>query len=41
MKALVGYLGLFSSFGTLVCCAIPSALVLLGFGASLAGFLTK
>jgi hypothetical protein len=36
---LIGYLSLFSSFGTLLCCAIPSTLVLLGFGASLAGFL--
>lgn len=34
------YAGLFSSFGTLLCCAIPSTLVLLGFGASLAGFVT-
>lgn len=36
---LISYLSLFSSFGTLLCCAIPSTLVLLGFGASLAGFL--
>lgn len=36
---LVSYLGLFSSLGTLVCCAIPATLVLLGFGATLAGFL--
>lgn len=36
---LVSYLSLFTSFGTLLCCAIPSTLVLLGFGASLAGFL--
>ena len=36
---LVSYLSLFSSFGTLLCCAIPSSLVLLGFGASLASFL--
>jgi hypothetical protein len=33
------WLGLFSSFGTLICCAIPSTLVLLGFGATLASFL--
>lgn len=38
---IVGYLGLFTSFGTLLCCAIPSMLVLLGFGAGLAGFLGK
>ncbi len=37
---LVSYFGLFSSFGTLLCCAIPSTLVLLGFGAALAGFLS-
>lgn len=36
---LVSYFSLFTSFGTLLCCAIPSTLVLLGFGASLAGFL--
>ncbi len=33
------WLGLFGSFGTLLCCAIPSTLVLLGFGATLASFL--
>jgi hypothetical protein len=36
---LISYLSLFTSFGTLLCCAIPSTLVLLGFGATLAGFL--
>lgn len=35
---LISYLSLFSSFGTLLCCAIPSTLVLLGFGASVASF---
>jgi hypothetical protein len=35
----VSWLGLFSSFGTLICCAIPSTLVLLGFGATMASFL--
>lgn len=35
----VSYLSLFTSFGTLLCCALPSTLVLLGFGASLASFL--
>lgn len=38
---LLGYLSLFTSFGTLLCCAIPSTLVLLGFGAAMAGFLGK
>jgi len=35
----VSWLGLFSSVGTLLCCAIPSTLVLLGFGTTLASFL--
>lgn len=35
----VSWVGLFSSFGTLLCCAIPSTLVLLGFGATMASFL--
>lgn len=35
---LVSYASLFTSMGTLICCAIPSTLVLLGFGASVAGF---
>jgi hypothetical protein len=38
-KLLFGWLGLFGSLGTLICCAIPSTLVLLGLGASLATFL--
>lgn len=33
------WFGLFSSVGTLLCCALPSTLVLLGFGATLASFL--
>lgn len=37
----ISFLSLFTSFGTLICCALPSTLVLLGFGASLAGFLGK
>lgn len=36
---LISYLGLFTSLGTLVCCAIPSTLVLLGLGATLSNFL--
>ena len=35
---LVSYGSLFTSFGTLICCAIPSTLVLMGFGAAVAGF---
>lgn len=38
-KKFFSWFGLFSSFGTLLCCAIPSTLVLLGFGATLATFL--
>lgn len=37
---LLGYVGLFSSMGTLVCCALPSLLVLLGFGATVASLLS-
>jgi hypothetical protein len=37
---LVSYGSLFTSFGTLICCAIPSTLVLLGFGAGVAGFVS-
>jgi hypothetical protein len=37
----VGYLSLFASIGTLVCCALPSLLVLLGFGAAVASVLTS
>lgn len=33
-------LALFTSSGTLVCCALPALLVTLGLGASLAGFIS-
>jgi mercuric ion transport protein len=36
----VTYLSLFTSFGTLLCCALPSLLVLLGLGATVASFLS-
>lgn len=39
-NALLNYLSLFTSFGTLLCCALPSLLVLLGLGATLAGLLS-
>ncbi len=39
VKAFVQWGSLFTSFGTLICCAIPSTLVLLGMGAGLATFL--
>src|SRR5947209_9647 len=34
------YLSLFSSAGTLLCCALPSLLVLLGLGTTVASFLS-
>lgn len=36
---LLGYLGLFSSMGTLVCCALPSLFVLFGLGATVVSVL--
>lgn len=39
LKKFSSWFGLFSSFGTLLCCAIPSTLVLFGFGATMASFL--
>src|SRR5437868_1455317 len=39
-SGLVSYLSLFTSFGTLLCCALPSLLVLLGLGATVASFLS-
>ena len=36
----LSYLSLFTSLGTLVCCALPSLLVLLGLGASVASMLS-
>src|ERR1700730_4031336 len=39
-SGLFRYLSLFTSFGTLLCCALPSLLVLLGLGATLASFLS-
>lgn len=39
MKSVLSYLSLFTSFGTLLCCALPSLLVLLGLGATVASFL--
>ena len=35
------YLSLFSSLGTLLCCALPSLLVLLGLGATVASVLSS
>lgn len=41
LKNISSYLGLFASMGTLICCAIPATLVMLGMGASLVGFLSE
>lgn len=37
---ILSYLSLFGSVGTLLCCALPSLLVLLGLGATVASFLS-
>jgi len=37
---LPGYFSLFASLGTLVCCALPSLLVLVGLGASVASIVS-
>ena len=37
---VLSYISLFTSFGTLLCCALPSLLVLLGLGATVASFLS-
>lgn len=36
----LSYLGLLTSVGTLLCCALPSLLVLLGFGATVASLVS-
>jgi mercuric ion transport protein len=38
--ALLNYFSLFSSFSTLICCALPSMLVLLGMGTAVASLLS-
>ena len=40
-SALLSYFSLFSSVGTLLCCALPSLLVLAGLGASVASTLSS
>ncbi len=37
----LSYLSLFTSVGTLLCCALPSLLVLFGFGATVASVLSE
>lgn len=38
--SVLSYFSLFTSFGTLLCCALPSLLVLVGLGATVASFLS-
>jgi len=40
-SGVLSYLSLFTSFGTLLCCALPSLLVLVGLGATVASFLSS
>ncbi len=40
MNKLLSYLSLFASTGTLFCCALPSLLVALGMGATMAGLVS-
>jgi mercuric ion transport protein len=37
----LSYLSLFTSLGTLLCCALPSLFVLFGFGATVASVLSQ
>ena len=37
MQRSLAFLSLFTSFGTLLCCALPALFVILGFGAAFAG----
>jgi mercuric ion transport protein len=40
-EGALSYLSLFTSVGTLLCCALPSLLVLLGLGATVASVLSE
>src|SRR5436309_5573860 len=40
-RGVLSYLSLFTSVGTLLCCALPSLLVLLGLGATVATVLSS
>ncbi|GBD32569.1 hypothetical protein HRbin33_01539 [bacterium HR33] len=40
-SGLASYLSLFASIGTLICCALPSLLVLLGLGATVASVVSN
>lgn len=41
MKKILSFLTLFTSMGTLICCALPALIVGLGMGAAMAGFLSE
>jgi mercuric ion transport protein len=41
MRSLSAWLSLFTSTGTLLCCALPSLLVALGMGATMAGLVSS
>lgn len=40
MKRLVSFLTLFTSFSTIICCALPALFVVLGMGAAFAGLVS-
>ena len=40
MKRFIAFLSLFTSFGTIVCCALPALFVILGMGAAFAGLVS-
>lgn len=41
MKKIISFLALFTSLGTLLCCALPALFVTLGFGAAFAGLVAN
>src|SRR5262249_8554770 len=41
MKRLLAFVSLFTSIGTLMCCAVPALFVALGFGAAFAGLIAN
>lgn len=41
VSKLAAWLSLFGSFGTLLCCALPSLMVVLGLGATLVGLVGR
>ena len=40
-STILPFVSLFTSFGTLICCALPALLVTLGLGATLAGLVSS